>query len=356
MKIASNTCRLCVQIFEDSSLESVFEKDDEVEIAKKVFDISGVFIEKNEKSLPEKICKHCKSTLQLSYEFRIICQQSDNKLRALLSAPEEIENKLIKYEVSSDNESNFLDVSCHIEDWQEDLSNFDSKNNIQIEKREQLDTIKDEENEATISETATSKISLKKGNTKKEIDDDSFKKGNRRFCTFKRKWIEKYDWIRAAKDDKNAFCTVCNCEFSIAYGGESVVSRHMTRNKHLFNANPELKKDKVFRGNGVKCSQKSEELTFIMCEVCGNKYPTKRHLKRHLKYHSDVMDYECEICKKQFREMMQLKRHMRTHTGERPYPCHYCDKRFGDYSTRIKHERFPRCSVKLTTTFLITTR
>ncbi|XP_036674333.3 zinc finger protein 2 [Drosophila suzukii] len=88
-----------------------------------------------------------------------------------------------------------------------------------------------------------------------------------------------------------------------------------------------------------KKATKSASEDQFMCNLCGNMYNKKSAFSAHMVTHSEYKPHQCEICPKSFRQMGELRAHIRRHTGERPYKCMYCERHFYDRSERVRHER-----------------
>ena len=69
----------------------------------------------------------------------------------------------------------------------------------------------------------------------------------------------------------------------------------------------------------------------VFCDHCGNKFPSRTHLKRHMVSHDKNKDknYCCDICEKKFATDEYLKRHMDSqHSDNYRYNCDQCGKGF----------------------------
>ncbi|XP_066998561.2 zinc finger protein OZF [Anabrus simplex] len=73
------------------------------------------------------------------------------------------------------------------------------------------------------------------------------------------------------------------------------------------------------------------------CDLCGNTFSRKTHVKHHVLTHTGVRSEFCKQCGKGFRDKNGLSRHMRRHTGERPFLCEKCGKGFSAPRVLNKH-------------------
>ena len=49
------------------------------------------------------------------------------------------------------------------------------------------------------------------------------------------------------------------------------------------------------------------------CELCNNKFTTKRNMQRHMKRCRSDKLYQCPVCKKSFAQEYQLTDHIKEH-------------------------------------------
>lgn len=66
--------------------------------------------------------------------------------------------------------------------------------------------------------------------------------------------------------------------------------------------------------------------TFI-CQYCGKEFRVRSHLKVHVDRHEGNYNHQCEYCPSRFISGSKLQRHMVTH-DVKLYPCTVCDKNF----------------------------
>jgi len=91
---------------------------------------------------------------------------------------------------------------------------------------------------------------------------------------------------------------------------------------------------------------KREKKFLCSLSTCGETFPTRFSLKRHMKRHTGEKPFVCDwtekglVCNRRFAEKSTLKRHVRTHTGEKPYKCSItgCEKTFADRANCHRHE------------------
>uniref|UniRef100_A0A3B3DMI0 C2H2-type domain-containing protein n=1 Tax=Oryzias melastigma TaxID=30732 RepID=A0A3B3DMI0_ORYME len=75
------------------------------------------------------------------------------------------------------------------------------------------------------------------------------------------------------------------------------------------------------------------------CSVCGKLFSLEYYMKRHLLVHRDEKPFSCSVCGERFTKRGSLKRHRRVHTGEKPYPfsCTSCGQSFNRQSSLKRH-------------------
>lgn len=58
------------------------------------------------------------------------------------------------------------------------------------------------------------------------------KKKIKRACTFQDIWLKSYSWLKPAKENVKAHCTLCQKDFYVSHGGKNDINRHQGRAEH----------------------------------------------------------------------------------------------------------------------------
>lgn len=73
------------------------------------------------------------------------------------------------------------------------------------------------------------------------------------------------------------------------------------------------------------------------CTYCSKRFASSSNLNTHTKIHTGEKNYHCDQCGKTFSTKGQLHQHMLVHTGEKAFLCEYCNKRFSQKAHLIRH-------------------
>ena len=97
-----------------------------------------------------------------------------------------------------------------------------------------------------------------------------------------------------------------------------------------------------------------EELEMYMCPICGNVFPTKNEVTKHMDTHinftndetndKNATSYQCAICNKKFFRLDHLKRHYETHL----VPCPQCNETFSNQTQLENHLKSVHSHLKCT--------
>ncbi|CAD5117780.1 DgyrCDS6531 [Dimorphilus gyrociliatus] len=99
-----------------------------------------------------------------------------------------------------------------------------------------------------------------------------------------------------------------------------------TKDTQIIDINSVSTKKKKLNGNKA-----------FMCEVCGEGFNQRIHLKKHMSKHTGIKPYKCDQCNYATVERSHLKVHNRIHTGEKPFKCNLCDYATAQNSTLKIH-------------------
>ncbi|XP_034837935.1 zinc finger protein 391-like [Maniola hyperantus] len=274
---------------------------------------------------PKKICPECSSQIDKFFNFKKICQETEKKLREILS-----NHELIVENVKIENEDvDFKD------------GNFDNF----------LNCLKDSDGE---SERPNQKRSKWKHKPKRTAT----------YCN-----ICRLDFENASKIiSHNSECHGIERGGFKCFGCEKVFRNRKSRLGHEQNFCKNLK-------DGYKCSMCDRYLPrrgmyeahmqnhrqngrvelpeeIFKCNKCNLLYKTMQLLKEHILTHKeDKKKYVCESCGRVFTRNDYLLKHKLTHTGEKQHGCPHCSFRATQRSSLVVHirkhtgERPYQCSV-----------
>lgn len=128
------------------------------------------------------------------------------------------------------------------------------------------------------------------------------------------------------------FCKVCGESFP----GRSYLMKHVrVHPKDMVSLHPD--KHVISVENVIKHLQTHREEN--LCEICGKTFTQKSHLKRHMWVHTGQKPHCCKDCGKRFGRSESLRIHRRVHTAERPYVCGVCGKGFNQKCNLDTHMR-----------------
>ncbi|GJQ78676.1 hypothetical protein Trydic_g2718 [Trypoxylus dichotomus] len=90
--------------------------------------------------------------------------------------------------------------------------------------------------------------------------------------------------------------------------------------------------------NGRKLTWREREKVPMFCKPC-NRFFLYKYYRIHRRQHTGETPYKCDTCKKVFALMHQLKSHQRIHSDEYQYACDICEKRFKYNDNLLLHKR-----------------
>lgn len=114
------------------------------------------------------------------------------------------------------------------------------------------------------------------------------KKKIKRVCTFQEIWLKSYSWLKPAKENVKAHCTLCQKEFTISHGGKNDLNRHQDRTEH------KKKEESARSTTSLKLFLKNDQLTSIEEKVMAAEITKTFHnVKHNLSFNS--LDCESKL-------------------------------------------------------------
>ncbi|XP_055849428.1 transcription factor Ouib-like [Episyrphus balteatus] len=274
-------CRICLIPDENSEMESLFKEFPEKNlIIEKIELCGGIKIEVRD-DLPRKICEQCLFSLNVSYDFRNLCQTNDLKLKDIYVS-EKLE---IKAEPTTDRIPvlEIQEAASYLSEHSNDSSDYvPCENEI---KDEDDDDGEEDENDKEYKPIMQTK--KKKNKSPASLPFPAKRLGRRP----KKKEIQ--------------ICELCGN----VYSRPSLLVMHMRRH--------------------------ADEKPFS-CEICQKRFTCQSEINRHMRVHTGVRPFKCQYCDRRFSDRSTNIKHERTHTNERPFECGTCGKAF-TYSNVLKN-------------------
>lgn len=287
-------CRICLLPDVNCVMEPLFKEfPEENLIVEKIELCGGIKIEVRD-DLPRKICEQCLFSLNVSYDFRNLCQTNDLKLKDFY-----VSGKVkIKDEPTTDR----ICVTIH-----ENAPYLSEHSNDSSDYVPCTDDIKNEEDPIDHDDDND------EDDDDEEEDDDKDDKEYKPIIQNTKKKKKKVGALpfpskrlgRRPKKKEIQICELCGN----VYSRPSLLRMHMRRH--------------------------ADEKPFS-CEICQKKFTCQSEINRHMRVHTGVRPFKCQYCDRRFTDRSTNIKHERTHTNERPFACGTCGKAF-TYSNVLKN-------------------
>ncbi|XP_055849432.1 transcription factor Ouib-like [Episyrphus balteatus] len=280
-----NSCRICLKADDGSDMELPFDEIFEESVLFNKIEICGGIKLELRDGLPKKICSKCVTSLNISYEFRDICQTNDLKLKQML-ADEELEIK---------DEPHF--------EYVQELGTLEE---LLLSERSNHSADSDDASSSKEKKVKKKRVRQPTNKKKKEKAFPSRKVGRPRtkdsqiceLCGNVYPTVYQLTMHRRRHDSEKPFsCEICQKKFA----NQQETNRHM----------------RVHTGARP-----------FKCKYCDRTFGDRSTNIKHERIHTNERPFKCETCGKSFTYSNVLKNHMLTHTGEKRFECDVCDKKF----------------------------
>ncbi|XP_019544609.2 gastrula zinc finger protein XlCGF26.1-like [Aedes albopictus] len=335
-QLADSVCRVCMRWASSSAvMVRLFDRRaQETSLAEVLALVGAVEPAKEDDPLPKWCCKSCVKGLEGAYKMRLMCQDSDRKLRDVYMA--DVEPVAVKEEVDED-EFNPLDElvveSKPDIDGMSDAKEAEVTERLELPKLEILDCGKEEdgepmeENDVSTTDGVEDCAGVESDVDEGEAKDEKPPKDTTTKPTKNPINPDVYDEVPAV----GFSCCGCKNKFKTLKELQSH-SKEVHLEKKLSTNELKTKKQcdicyKVLRNDfAVQSHQQKEKLNF-RCKVCGDLFwSRKRVCLHHDRVHGPNPTIQgpskiCCACLEQFETEEQLKEHsIAVHLPEKPPP------------------------------------
>ncbi|XP_045457124.1 zinc finger protein 39-like [Melitaea cinxia] len=311
-------CRVCLS--HGINMNYLFKYNNNKVIDKIEF-CSGVQL-KEEKGLPNLICKNCLNKLSIAYKFKTMCIVSEEVLHQIIlkrikvETPDDTPTKEKSFTVDDYGAEDKVDsqelneIKCEDGD-QDGIFPEELNSNIHLEVRSRWQKLKVPERE----------VKSKPENTKPSICGQDKKTGPRR--------LKKFKFARLK-------CELCNIKFTNRKESDD---HKKEMHSEKFNWICEVC-GKRFLSRSSHCTHaRSHRPRRLACAHCDYRCVTKSDLEKHLRTHSGIKKFKCVSCSAGFHASSNLREHERRihSTAVRRFACQLCPKRFHDRTKLNRH-------------------
>ncbi|XP_016952593.1 zinc finger and SCAN domain-containing protein 31 [Drosophila biarmipes] len=340
-------CRICLGDFEEGTMSSLFEDSAEGEDAlnERVEFCCGIKVRQSS-AMPEKACSSCTEFVQMWFNFRQMCLNSQVYWET--TCPD-LERPEALAQASDAEYMEYLYQTLQL--------------HLSPEKNSSEEIDQAEEQEGQLEDQSQDLIDGIIINEPIEEENEPIKENSEQVLISHLDYVDDPEMEEIIEDKGELVedLSLLNDEFyEIDYEQEEINEGEY----HSLTPSPDLSTESNKRQLGRprkavnrrtgRPRKPDHELKFkrreakpkatkdddqFMCNLCGNVYTKKSVFTAHMVTHTEYKPHQCEICTKSFRQMGELRAHIRRHTGERPYKCMYCERHFYDRSERVRHER-----------------
>ncbi|PSN57728.1 hypothetical protein C0J52_00301 [Blattella germanica] len=320
----NHICRLCM--VQNEYLLPLFQ--DGSNLVTRIVSLTPKMKMSEDDGLPTQVCQHCVHQVEMFYNFKMQCENSDVTLRRYL----------IDREVSIKTEQNITDTEK--QPITLDKGN-EPKNKISVKPEVKEELFLDENNDVSDHKEAsicddfidTSNESWPdyqaEPSSSKVVETNNIPKNKKqsprhKVNTKRKKKIVKEENIGTSETDAK----LADQNSSYNADMETLPFQHV-----------KVEDGSVDKELNVKMRMKKNYMKVFQCHDCGKNFAKKAQLVLHMSGHTGAKPYICNQCCRTFASRINLKKHLFTHTGEKPYLCTHCGIFFGRIDTLTKHMR-----------------
>lgn len=311
----SKYCRICAEA--PCALSSLFETHKKgIQLAEMISCCTQLKIASND-NRPPNICKKCIKNLSISYEFRQLAQESEEKFRQMVLSQEK------EFKMESDDS-----MGGDIE-FKEELFSFEDNTFTEHDQSESDDF---KRLTAFIDPTA---ICVNQPKTDLKIEHakpiKSSKRQSNKKVRKKKSTKKKSKWCFASKFE----CHKCKTELSTPSDLRSHLKEHVDATPNECNVCQMFFSNKNFERH--LCKGK-----IIQCEYCSKEFTSMEQLTRHLEndHKNHLIMSKCgqPKCKKRFAMKLLLEWHVQLHSNRfMSFVCAICQSGFSRLSSYEAH-------------------
>lgn len=237
--------------------------------------------------LPECICRNCINLIDISVNFRKLCESTDKILRSNLH--------LLKTQIKNEVEDEDCDFFDNYEDFPGNKSTIVEDTKRRRSSHEHKFKSGKKRKKKTLSEI---KLKRLRKQQKKEIKTETIES------------IEPTSVSRKGFSEAGGLCPFCG----------KVYVKMASFNTHV----------------------KKHTLTeCFSCETCSKSFKELKRLKDHERTHLNIREYSCEVCGKLFGTKSCAKKHLeRVHLRSQVVHCKICNKKLAHMNSLRVSMRF----------------
>ncbi|KAL1378953.1 hypothetical protein pipiens_003878 [Culex pipiens pipiens] len=287
---ANALCRVCAVPFEPSTMFRLFnERNDPLPIAEAFWRVSEIEIQVDDSRFPQSCCIRCRDRLQEVEDLRVLCLESDRKLRKMIDSKKE----------DGDIEMGDMDAIAKVE-----LVETNEPESFWDDMEERFESSEEESESEDLPGIESSRRSSHRMKSEMKLSDEQLKESD------------------SDKDTNNGNDSDYDPD-------NETVKYKKRRGKNKPRKKREPKPPKANNDNIPPKEKPPRKPKSFQCPWCGRIFKESRNLREHETSHfPDRKNHKCPICSQEFARRNYYLRHMKMHQTENQFKCNECDKAF----------------------------